>query len=867
MNYDNDRENTTQSEIDNSVTQGAKDTARNVINKSTKKIAKALKRALFSLIKLLLPFIGFIILFIGIIFLVYSIDYEYVGTEKQYTGRYENPFIYSEDNKMLTTENEINTQNKTIRDFYIYFSGQSLWQLRKDKGEMVIERFDDYNTKMNKENKEDKKIEDYYKREELFRLAPNFLYSLDRELYKSNFKYPEQFVKPVYYDIEEFKTLNLTNEEGKVIAQSEEEDLKTGEKTGKKIDSIMDYGLGTILLYNYKEDYQRNVFMEGKYYAEERYDPKTDSIYYVDVDIPYKIDLEGYPEPINIIDKAMTFTGTTEYNYEYKDQELSDLIQGNTSNEVKPYTKVLYDTYVHTQRSKTPGKGFSWDEEEQVYIKETVVDLYRYREGKIYENVPVVVGTERDDLADKYYKDYIYNFESYIPEGTINDFDFKDRIDYDSDIFNVDKLINEDYAFDIGTHKNTRAYESSMNYFNIVSEVAGEFGVDPYVIIAMIAQESGGNPYINNGGLMQIGSMHNEITATDKYGTVKTVKVEHGKINDPRLNITYGVMYFKNLLDIYDNDPYKALQAYNFGPGTLNRIKEINKEAWDSPFGWLIYRERAREMQKPGSKSASIGCLKYPNQIVNGTSTYGDSCYIENVLRYYTGNDVKGHKGGFAWNSLKSLGSLFWDFITQRDEEELVPKQLFVGNLNEDTPEDIIRLYRGLDESQYFSDVEYGDLDFFNVGFFENNLGISYGEILSMAPNSNGYVPPLDGEIRISSGFGYRIHPISKVRKLHSGIDLPAPIGTKVYATAGGKVISSDYGSGLGFYVAIDHGNRVISRYLHLSTLGARVGDVVKQGQVIGLVGSTGNSTGPHLHFELKVDGQYIDPTSIVLDK
>ena len=244
MNYDNDRENTTQSEIDNSVTQGAKDTARNVINKSTK-IAKALKRALFSLIKLLLPFIGFIILFIGIIFLVYSIDYEYVGTEKQYTGRYENPFIYSEDNKMLTTENEINTQNKTIRDFYIYFSGQSLWQLRKDKGEMVIERFDDYNTKMNKENKEDKKIEDYYKREELFRLAPNFLYSLDKELYKSNFKYPEQFVKPVYYDIEEFKTLNLTNEEGKVIAQSEEEDLKTGEKTGKKIDSIMDYGLGT----------------------------------------------------------------------------------------------------------------------------------------------------------------------------------------------------------------------------------------------------------------------------------------------------------------------------------------------------------------------------------------------------------------------------------------------------------------------------------------------------------------------------------------------------------------------------------------------------------------------------------------------
>ena len=95
---------------------------------------------------------------------------------------------------------------------------------------------------------------------------------------------------------------------------------------------------------------------------------------------------------------------------------------------------------------------------------------------------------------------------------------------------------------------------------------------------------------------------------------------------------------------------------------------------------------------------------------------------------------------------------------------------------------------------------------------------------------------------------------------MHTGLDFRAASGDPVRATANGKVVSSGWAGGYGRMVEIDHGNGLSTRYGHLSEIGVKVGDPIKIGQVIGAVGSTGRSTGPHLHYETRIDGEAVDP-------
>jgi murein DD-endopeptidase MepM/ murein hydrolase activator NlpD len=115
------------------------------------------------------------------------------------------------------------------------------------------------------------------------------------------------------------------------------------------------------------------------------------------------------------------------------------------------------------------------------------------------------------------------------------------------------------------------------------------------------------------------------------------------------------------------------------------------------------------------------------------------------------------------------------------------------------------------------------------------------------------FVFPLATPAPITSLFGWRTHPIFGDQRLHTGTDLGAPTGTPVVAAKGGTVITADYLGGYGLTVILRHeGDTQETRYAHLSQLMVRPGEQVKQGDVVGLVGSTGNSTGPHLHFELR---------------
>ena len=122
------------------------------------------------------------------------------------------------------------------------------------------------------------------------------------------------------------------------------------------------------------------------------------------------------------------------------------------------------------------------------------------------------------------------------------------------------------------------------------------------------------------------------------------------------------------------------------------------------------------------------------------------------------------------------------------------------------------------------------------------------------------YRKPVIGEVEFTSGFGIRSDPFLGRPAMHTGLDFRASTGDPVRATANGKVVSSGWAGGYGRMVEIDHGNGLSTRYGHLSEIDVKVGDVIKIGQVIGLVGSTGRSTGPHLHYETRIDGEAVDP-------
>ncbi|WP_338467607.1 M23 family metallopeptidase [Novosphingobium sp. ZN18A2] len=124
---------------------------------------------------------------------------------------------------------------------------------------------------------------------------------------------------------------------------------------------------------------------------------------------------------------------------------------------------------------------------------------------------------------------------------------------------------------------------------------------------------------------------------------------------------------------------------------------------------------------------------------------------------------------------------------------------------------------------------------------------------------------PLDA-IRMTSGFGMRHHPILGGRRKHDGVDLASPVGTPVHATADGVVEKASWFGGYGLFVELEHGANMETRYGHMSKIAVAEGQRVHKGDVIGYVGSTGRSTGPHLHYEVRVNGVPVNPLVYMQD-
>ena len=134
----------------------------------------------------------------------------------------------------------------------------------------------------------------------------------------------------------------------------------------------------------------------------------------------------------------------------------------------------------------------------------------------------------------------------------------------------------------------------------------------------------------------------------------------------------------------------------------------------------------------------------------------------------------------------------------------------------------------------------------------------------TQAPSSSGWIKPVKS-YTLTSPFGMRIHPISGKEKMHEGVDMAAPQGTPIYAAKAGKVTTTSFqAGGAGYYVSINHGDGFSSIYMHMTHYIVKPGQYVQTGQVIGYVGSTGGSTGPHLHFGISYKGTYVNPMNYI---
>lgn len=118
---------------------------------------------------------------------------------------------------------------------------------------------------------------------------------------------------------------------------------------------------------------------------------------------------------------------------------------------------------------------------------------------------------------------------------------------------------------------------------------------------------------------------------------------------------------------------------------------------------------------------------------------------------------------------------------------------------------------------------------------------------------------PVEG-VKLTSSYGMRVHPVLGGRRAHKGIDLAGPVGTPIYATADGVISKAEWFSSYGLYVSIEHGGALQTRYGHMSRLNVASGQRVRKGEIIGFIGTTGRSTGPHLHYEVRVNGEAVNP-------
>lgn len=262
----------------------------------------------------------------------------------------------------------------------------------------------------------------------------------------------------------------------------------------------------------------------------------------------------------------------------------------------------------------------------------------------------------------------------------------------------------------------------------------------------------------------------------------------------------------------------------------------------------------------------------FQNRIValyeNSETTYLDvllnsKSIVDFISRYYIIEEIAAHDAELLETVEREKE------LIELVEQELKGQQTELKELKTEEQKKVISLENAkLVQSSYQNSLTEQEKEIQEkIDEFTKELNKVETEILllsreNISENYTGglFAWPAPGYYTITSPYGMRLHPILKVYRSHSGLDIGAPMGADIIAANDGVVIKSTYMSAYGNVIMIDHGGGVVTVYAHGSELVAKLGDTVKRGDVILKCGSTGWSTGPHLHFEIRINGKTIDP-------
>lgn len=285
-----------------------------------------------------------------------------------------------------------------------------------------------------------------------------------------------------------------------------------------------------------------------------------------------------------------------------------------------------------------------------------------------------------------------------------------------------------------------------------------------------------------------------------------------------------------------------------------DRIKKIEEK--------IQYIENQYENQKRIFQNRMVALYE------NGETTYLDvllksRSIVEFISNYYYIEEIAQHDSDLMEN-LKREKSLI-----ETAKEELKVQQLLLENIQSEGEKSVILLENAkLVQNSYKNSLTEEEKEIqAKIDGFKEELNKVEAEILfisrsQVSENYSGglFAWPAPGYYTITSEYGMRFHPILKIYRSHSGLDIGAPMRSNVIAANAGVVIKATYMSSYGNMVMIDHGGGVVTLYGHGDELLVQLGDTVKRGDIIMKSGTTGWSTGPHLHFEIRINGRTIDP-------
>ncbi|MEG1848342.1 MAG: peptidoglycan DD-metalloendopeptidase family protein [Lachnospiraceae bacterium] len=373
---------------------------------------------------------------------------------------------------------------------------------------------------------------------------------------------------------------------------------------------------------------------------------------------------------------------------------------------------------------------------------------------------------------------------------------------------------------------------------------------------------------------------HAELTSD----TIKQKEKEISEVNKTKQNLQSGLTDIKQVLKDLETSKSNLNSYVKQLDSTLNTIEaklDSLKEQIDAKLLEIqetkieLAKAEARSREQYQSMKERIRFLyergnTFYLEIMLSADTFGDllnkADYIEKLSAY----DRK------KLDEFKATGDAIAAYKTELEEEQEILETARIAAQQEQESMNTLISSKEQEINLYESDISNKEQV---VEQYEAEIAAQNAELAALEKavaeekkrlaEANGSIQKYDGGQfafpapsykRISDDYGYRTHPILKIQQFHNGVDLASPNGSPILAAYDGTVVQATYSNTMGNYIMIDHGDGLYTIYMHASALYVEKGSVVTKGQKIAAVGSTGRSTGPHLHFSVRLNGSYVSP-------